>query len=277
MTSLVLACPFGPFFAVLQSSAGLAPGIEASHSPHNSVCRNRTNLVLPIKIALISLACVLLVGCGNGPGPIEKIASSSRASGVEEEKVPPQHEPPLEDSEQESKPEREQKTDDEPVQTESEPSAAQTLELPESRVRFEIPPDWKRVAPQNNIVEAEFELPRVEGDEFDGRLTLMASGGDPQETIANRRAEFNLEPGEPPRQEKIEVAGVEATLVDLRGEWKGMSFRPMPSRAGYRMLLVIVPLPKQAPLYIKLTAPRATLAAREADFLAFLRSARHTP
>lgn len=233
--------------------------------------------MLQIKIAFVSLICALLVGCG-GPGPIEKVASGPGRSGVEEQ-VPPQHEPPLEDSqpEPESKPELRERPAEEPVQAENEPAAAQTLELPESRVRFDVPPDWKRVPPQNNIVEAEFELPRVDGDEYDGRLTLMASGGDPQETIANRRGEFNLEPGESPQQDELEVAGVKATLVDLRGEWKGMSFRPIPPRAGYRMLLVIVPLPKQAPLYIKLTAPRSTLAAREAEFLAFLRSARHTP
>ena len=72
----------------------------------------------------------------------------------------------------------------------------------------------------------------------------------------------------------MEIAGVEATLVDLRGEWLGMaSAQKTPPRPGYRMLLVIVPIPG-GPLYVKLTGPRATLAAREDEFRAFLRSAR---
>ena len=62
-------------------------------------------------------------------------------------------------------------------------SAAEPAESAESSllelegIRFVVPGAWNKVKPQNNIVEAEFELPHLPGDEFDGRLTLMSSGG----------------------------------------------------------------------------------------------------
>src|SRR5262249_48263629 len=118
-------------------------------------------------------------------------------------------------------------------------SGPQELQL--DGIAFAVPGNWKRVKPQTNIIEAEFELPRSGGDEYDGRLTLMSSGGDPQEVIATRKSEFKMEPGEPATTENLRVGDFEASLVDLRGEWKGTSFRPMPPRPDYRMLLFVLP------------------------------------
>lgn len=215
-----------------------------------------------LKIVCICFACAWLAGCSREPGPVEQVATSNQPD-ARVEQLPDQSEPAVaQDS---------YNDDSSPSQKSA---ALTTIVLPESRVRFDAPSDWKKVQPSNNIVEAEFELPRAEGDEYDGRLTLMSVAGDPQQTIATRKGEFNFEPGEPPREEKMEIAGAEATLVDLRGEWLGMaSGQKMAPRPGYRMLLVIVPIPG-GPLYVKLTGPRATLAGREDEFRAFLRSAR---
>jgi len=203
--------------------------------------------------------CACLAGCNSEPGPIEKVATAP-ALQEDSRSAPDQTEPPIE-------------PDSQAAGVHASGTGLVAIELSESGIRCEVPADWKKVPPQNNIVEAEFELPRVEGDDFDGRLTLMSASGDPEQTIATRKAEFDPEPGETPEQKRLQVAGVEATLVDLRGVWRGMSERKMAPRPGYRMLLVIVPL-AHSTFYVKLTGPRATLAARDDEFQTFLRSLR---
>lgn len=150
------------------------------------------------------------------------------------------------------------------------------VELKLDGIRFVVPGGWKAVKPQTNIVDAEFELPRVEGDEFDGRLTLMFSGGDPQEVIANRSAEFVQAPSQTPHVETLRLGTAEATWVDLQGAWKGPAFRPIEPRADYRMLLVIIPFTEHSAFYVKLTGPQATIAAHEQSFRDFVRSAKIT-
>lgn len=151
------------------------------------------------------------------------------------------------------------------------------VELKLDGIQFVVPASWRSVKPQTNIVEAEFELPRVEGDEHDGRLTLMFSGGDPQEVISNRTAEFRHDAEHSPRVTTIRIRDVEATWADLRGEWKGPSFRPIEPRPDYRMLLVIIPCTAHSSFYAKLTGPQRTVAAHELAFRAFIESALVTP
>lgn|GEM_PF-432382 len=156
------------------------------------------------------------------------------------------------------------------------PTKPGVLEL--DRISFLTPAGWKRVEPPSSrIVEAEFQIPRSEGDEFDGRLTLMAAGGDNDANIARWNSEFIRDPNEPTVQETIKIGEVEAQWIDIRGEWKGSSFAPISPRAEYRMLAVIVPLTEYSSFFIKLVGPRQTLAAHEKQFQEFVKSARIKP
>lgn len=220
------------------------------------------------KMTLACLLCTCLLGCENKPGSVQQAAQSKQskeADAADAEGPPPQSEPPLEEM---------PAKDDAAVES-REPAAEETvLTLEETGATFILPAGWKRVKPENKIVEAEFELPRAEGDEYDGRLTLMSSGGQVSETMANRKGEFKFDESEPPVEEKMEVSGIESTLLDLRGEWKGPTFKPIDPRADYRMLLVIVPFSERAAFYVKLTGPRATIAAHEDEFREFMKSAK---
>jgi hypothetical protein len=218
----------------------------------------------------LGLLCGWILGCSNSAGPVEQAANATGARPVEEPGMAPQQEEPA--------------LDDEPEGAAHEGSSAgenagvvpPSEELQLDGIAFVVPGNWNRVKPQTNIIEAEFELPRAAGDEYDGRLTLMSSGGDPQEVIATRTAEFKMEPGEAVATESLRVGDVEASLVDLRGEWKGTSFRPMPPRPDYRMLLFVLPFSERSAFYAKLTGPRTTIASHEEAFRAFLRSAKIT-
>jgi hypothetical protein len=230
--------------------------------------------VTRLHFVAIGLVCACIIGCNGAPGPVEEVAKrTSTAVPNEAESEPPQQdEPALDDDNEEMADSRPERTSDEPA----EPAGPQPLNLEESGLSFTVPGGWKRVTPPNRIVEAEFELPRAPGDEYDGRLTLMSSGGDPQEVIATRTAEFKIEPGEPVGNEKIRIAEFEASLVDLRGEWKGQSFQPIQPRPDYRMLLFVLPFSERSGFYAKLTGPRTTISAHEEEFREFLRSVKIT-
>ncbi|MGE5194963.1 MAG: hypothetical protein ACM3U2_20925 [Deltaproteobacteria bacterium] len=226
-------------------------------------------------LLVVFVLCAGALGCNSAPGPAEDVAkhTTERAGDDDSAVAPPQQDEPVIDDEKEGA------VASRPGDATGEPAEAggsQVLELKESGIGFVVPAGWKRVKPQNNIIEAEFELPRAEGDEYDGRLTLMSSGGDPQEVIATRTAEFKIDQGEEVGHEKIRIGGFEATLVDLRGEWKGSSFQPMPPRPDYRMLLFVIPFSERSGFYAKLTGPRTTIAAHEEAFREFLRSAKIT-
>ena len=222
----------------------------------------------------IGLICAWIFGCNRAPGPVEEVATRTSTAVPNESAIeaPQQDEPALDDDN-----ERMAVSEASPGSADPAESAGpQPLNLEESGISFTIPGGWKRVTPPNRIIEAEFELPRAAGDEYDGRLTLMSSGGDPQEVIATRTAEFKIEPGEPVGNEKLRIGEFEASLVDLRGEWKGSSFQPISPRPDYRMLLFVLPFSERSGFYAKLTGPRTTISAHEEEFREFLRSAKIT-
>jgi hypothetical protein len=212
------------------------------------------------KTLFACVLCAWMLGCEDKPGSVQRAALNKpkEADASEAEGPPPQSEPPIEEM----------------VLQEEPASEAQELTLEQSGVTFLLPAGWKQVKPDNKVVEAEFELPRADGDAYDGRLTLMSSGGLVAETMANRTSEFKFNEGEGPAEEKLEVSGIESTLLDLRGQWKGPSFRPIEPRTDYRMLLLVVPFSERSAFYAKLTGPRATIAAHEDEFRDFLKTAK---
>ncbi len=233
-----------------------------------------------LSFLLAGFVCASLAGCSDAPGPVEKIAKSTASESAAPESAPPQYEPPIDDGKTVDDNDDRVAGESGPAKDDGLPETADDagphgLFLDQSGISFTVPAGWKRVKPPNRIVEAEFELPRVEGDEYSGRLTLMSSGGDPQEIIAIRTAEFRQAPGEPAITETMKIGDFEARLIDLRGEWKE-SVRPSAPRADYRMLLFIIPFSERSAFYAKLTGPRSTVAAHEADFREFLRTAKIT-
>jgi len=222
-------------------------------------------------LLVIALLCAWTLGCSNSAGPVETAANSTGERVAPELGIaPPQQDEPTLDDEPETAAEGLSTAGENPEDV----AGPQDLQL--DGIAFVVPGSWKRVKPQTNIIEAEFELPRAAGDEYDGRLTMMSSGGDPQEVIATRTSEFKMEPGESAATENLRVGEFEASLVDLRGEWKGTSFRPIPPRPDYRMLLFVLPFSERSAFYAKLTGPRTTIAGHEEAFREFLRSAKIT-
>ena len=71
------------------------------------------------------------------------------------------------------------------------------LDRPEvelGEVRLTAPKGWVRKVPRSEVIAAEFTLPRAEGDDADGRLTVSSVGGTLQENLDRWRQQFGESP-----------------------------------------------------------------------------------
>ena len=89
----------------------------------------------------------------------------------------------------------------------------------EGKLALKAPAGWKKVQPKSRIIEAEFEIPAVDGDEMAGRLTAMGAGGSVEANIDRWVAQFTGDDVKP-KVEKKTVGGSEVHVVDLTGTYK---------------------------------------------------------
>jgi hypothetical protein len=211
------------------------------------------------RVLLASLLClVVLAGCGESRHPVrhETIAPPSESvgsanagqTGSGEAALPPGH-PPM--------------------------SAMQggmpAMPPAGGGIKIATPEGWNVVQPKSSMIQAEFALPKAEGDEDDGRLTVMMAGGSIEANVQRWRDQFEELVDRP--VEEIDVSGTKATLVDLSGTYndqRGM-MGPTTKRPGYRMLAAIIETPKGM-LFVKGYGPANTMAKHADDFRAFVES-----
>jgi len=135
-----------------------------------------------------------------------------------------------------------------------------------------VPEGWVAVKPRISMIQAEFALPKVEGDENDGRLTVMRAGGTVEDNVKRWRGQFQeLQANE---VEEIDVAGTPVTLVDLSGTYNDQRgpMAPAEIRPGYRMLAAIISA-GDGLLFLKAYGPAKTMEKHAADFRGFVESA----
>lgn len=139
-----------------------------------------------------------------------------------------------------------------------------------SGFRFRVPAGWRRAEltpAQQGFVDARFEIPDF-GD--DVKLTLSTISGGVEANLDRWIGQFQINAGDVPDREQIEVAGVPVTLIDIRGEFQGMGQSP---QAGWRMLgAAFDGAPRD--FYIKLTGPADAVDRLRDQFRAFVTSAR---
>jgi hypothetical protein len=140
------------------------------------------------------------------------------------------------------------------------------------RITLEAPAGWERREASSGFVLAEFYLPKTEGDERDGRLTVSTAGGDIEANIERWRGQFGGKPDEESRR-TIEASGLEVTLVDFAGEFEDQRgpFAPATKQPDSRMLAAIIPVDDEL-FFVKAVGPEKTIAAHEEQFVAFVES-----
>jgi hypothetical protein len=148
----------------------------------------------------------------------------------------------------------------------------------DGKIALTAPASWKKVMPRSNIVEAEFSVPPVEGDETAGRLTAMGAGGDVEANIARWAGQFAGPAGGAvkPQIDKLTVDGNEVQIVSLVGTYKDSPAGPFAggktiNRENYQMLGAICQT-KAGNYFLKLYGPKRTIAASEKDFRSLVES-----
>lgn len=145
--------------------------------------------------------------------------------------------------------------------------------------QLDVPEDWEQQEPKSRIIAYEFSAPAVEGDDADGRMTVMAAGGSVEDNIERWYGQFVQPDGSSTKQrskvEKVEIAGQEVYLVDISGTFRDM---PAPFAGGravdrpkYRMLAAIIRT-DNAQIFVKFYGPRATVTENEKAFRAMIDS-----
>ena len=159
---------------------------------------------------------------------------------------------------------------------------APASEATSAALKYKAPEGWQReeVAP-NPVVprEAQFRLPRAEGDPADGELAVFSRGigGTVDDNILRWRLQFSTAddkpiPNDACKRESREVHGLKVTLVDISGRFNaGMGGgSPMP-KDNWRVLGAIVETPSGL-WFFKALGPNATMAKHRDAFLALIDS-----
>lgn len=144
-------------------------------------------------------------------------------------------------------------------------------------LRYEPPLEWKPEPVSSSMRDAQFLIPRAEGDAQDGQFVLFhfgaGQGGPIDMNIARWRNMFTTADGQPvgddvAKVEKTQVSGMTVTRLDVSGNYSD----PMMVRSGgkpiegeARMLAAIVEAPSGA-WFFKAVGPKKTITAQEQAF-----------
>lgn len=147
----------------------------------------------------------------------------------------------------------------------------------DGKITATAPKDWTKKKPAINFIQYEFVIPKVEGDENDGRATVMGAGGSIEQNIDRWIAQFEDDAGKPlakekAKIEKTKISGLEVHVVDLNGTYKDQSGGPFAGgkttlRDNYRMLGVIIVGGEQGNYFVKAYGPKKTMDANEKAFM----------
>jgi hypothetical protein len=140
------------------------------------------------------------------------------------------------------------------------------FQLAEGSIKMKASGDWERVEPKSGIIEAEFKIVASEGDQNDGRLTIMASGGSIEDNLARWYGQFTQPDGTSSeavaKVEETKVQELVVHRVDIAGTYldsMGGPLGPKVERDGYRMLAAIVETRERGNYYLKFYGPAKTV------------------
>lgn len=139
-------------------------------------------------------------------------------------------------------------------------------------VAITAPEGWHKKQPRVRIIAYEYAVPAADGDENDGRMTVMLAGGSIDANVQRWYGQFKQPDGGDTSKvatvEKKEIADHDVHLVDVSGTFldRRGPVAPAVSREEYRMLAAIVET-KQGNFFIKFYGPQKTVEEQEAVFM----------
>ncbi len=144
-------------------------------------------------------------------------------------------------------------------------------------LKFTAPADWVSEQPSSSMRQAQYRLPKVDGDPEDADLAVFffpGGGGTVQENIDRWVAQFQKPDGTPVAGNisKREAHGIPITIVDVSGIYLSGSSAMMGEtkpKPNFRMLAAVAETPAGL-WFFKLTGPARTIERWAASFHSFL-------
>lgn len=158
------------------------------------------------------------------------------------------------------------------------PVFAEEITVAEGKLAFTPPAEWKPTKPASRIVEVEYKVEPIEGEETAGRMTVMGAGGSIDDNIKRWYGQFEQPNGKATSDvakiEKTSVGGLEIHLADISGTYddKPGPFVPGVKRQNHRMLAAIIVTKDLGNYYIKFHGPQGTVAKNKDAFLKMVES-----
>ena len=216
---------------------------------------------------LISLCVVLWAGCGDSPQPVRREIAAAPADADPHGSMPSNPHGSMPSSPHGSM----------PISPHGTMGGAAQAQLDSPIVRLgamalTAPESWQRLRPESGFTLAEFKLPRAEGDDADGRLTITSVGGSVEANLERWRGQFGGKPDQESR-EQIEIAGIQFATISLLGTFNAQhggtgQTGQVPS---YQMLAAIFDIQGHQHI-VKCYGPKQTMAKHAEAYDAFLKS-----
>ena len=158
----------------------------------------------------------------------------------------------------------------------------QTAASTAGELKFKAPDQWVVEHPSSTMRVAQYSLPRSEGDAEDGSLVIYyfgpGQGGSVQANLDRWVGQMEQPGGvssqEKAKTEKITVAGLDVTLLDVSGTYTaemapGSGTRH--NKPNFRLRAAVVETPR-GPYFFKLVGPEKTITRWDQEFNNIVRS-----
>ena len=159
------------------------------------------------------------------------------------------------------------------------PAAAHGTAPAASGLKYTAPTDWISEQPTSSMRQAQYRLPKEQGDPEDAELVVFyfqGGGGGVQANIDRWIGQFTKGDGSPAtdaaKTSKKESHNIPITIVDLSGTYMagmGPMLAETKAKPNFRMLAAVAEAPS-GPWFFKLTGPAKTVAKWENSFRSFL-------
>jgi hypothetical protein len=134
-------------------------------------------------------------------------------------------------------------------------------------ISFEIPANWTDKAAQ--MVDSKYVTSTEHGDI---EITLTSMGGGIESNLDRWVKQVRREPNDEPTWSTVDIAGVEAKQVDVRGKYASGVGTDKGTRQETRLIGIAVPLPPRD-FFIKLVGPRDAMVEFDDELKSFLKTA----
>jgi hypothetical protein len=141
-----------------------------------------------------------------------------------------------------------------------------SVEFGEEKHTMNIPEKWEATKPENPGMRLmQIKVPKSGDDKEDAEVLIffIKAGGSVDDNIKRWSRQFGG--GEAKKTEAKTASGKTVTVAEIDGTYTGMGAngQPMPARENYKLFGTIIP---DDGIFIKLTGPKATVAANKEAF-----------